>query len=200
MKIILAKEYGNEAKMKISKIFVDGFYQWLNYFSKDKDILTKAFSHMFNLDIFYVAVIDGEIAGIAACSDGKAASVHLERAELKKHLGFFMGNLTYFILKKEFEEKAYPFEITNGMGLVEFVATSTNHRGQGVASEIMKHIFSSTPHYTYALEVADTNTNAVKLYEKLGYSEFLRIKQKHSKQSGVNNLVYMKYIKPTTNS
>ncbi|MDF2949301.1 MAG: hypothetical protein K0R07_1332 [Sedimentibacter sp.] len=34
MKIILACEYGNEAKIKISKIFVDGFYQWLNYFSR----------------------------------------------------------------------------------------------------------------------------------------------------------------------
>ena len=198
MKIILASEYGNEAKIKISKIFVDGFYQWLNFFSKDKDKLTKAFSHMFNLEIFYVAVIDGEIAGIAACTDGKAASVHLDRAELRKHLGFFMGTLTFYILKREFEEKGYPFEITNGMGMVEFVATSTKYRGQGVASEIMKYIFNTTPYDVYSLEVADTNTNAVKLYEKLGYSEFLRIKQKHSKQSGVNNLVYMKCFKPTT--
>lgn len=40
-----------------------------------------------------------------------------------------------------------------------------------------------------------TNMKAVKLYEKLGYSEFLRIRQKHSKQIGVNNLVYMKILK-----
>ncbi len=200
MRIILASEFGNEAKIKISKIFVDGFYQWLKFFSKDKDKLTKAFSHMFNLETFYIAVIDGEIAGITACTDGKVPSVHLKRQELQKHLGFFMGTLTFFILKKEFEEKVYPFEITNSMGLVEFVATSSKYRGQGVASEIMKYIFNSTTYDVYALEVADTNTNAVKLYEKLGYWEFLRIKQKHSKQSGVNNLVYMKYLKPTTNS
>ena len=195
MKIIKASEYGNEAKIKISKIFVDGFYQWLKFFSKDKDKLTKAFSHIFNLETFYVAVIDGEIAGMAACTDGKLASVHLDRSELKKHLGFIMGTITFHILKREFEEKTYPFEITRSMGLVEFVATSTNHREKGVASAIMNHIFNSTPYDVYELEVADTNTNAVKLYEKLGYSEFLRIKQKHSKQSGVNNLVYMKYLK-----
>ncbi|MFA5527026.1 MAG: GNAT family N-acetyltransferase [Peptostreptococcales bacterium] len=200
MKIIRANEFGNDTKIKISKIFVDGFYQWLNFFSKDKDKLTKAFSHMFNLEFFYVAIIDGEIAGIAACADGKVPSVHLKSQELKKHLGFFMGIITYFILKREFEQKLYPFEITKGMGMVEFVATSTKFRGQGVASAIMKHILDSTPYDVYALEVADTNIKAIKLYEKLGYSEFLRIKQKHSKQSGVNNLVYMKCLKTTTNS
>lgn len=195
MKIIRASEFGNDTKMKISEIFVDGFFQWLHFFSKDKGKLVKAFSHMFNLEAFYVAVIDGEIAGITACTDGKVSSVHLESKELKKHLGFFRGIIAYFILKREFEEKPYPFEIEKGMGMVEFVATSKKYRGKGVASAIMNHIFDSTPYDIYVLEVADTNTNAVKLYEKLGYTEFLRIKQKHTKQSGINYLVYMKYAK-----
>lgn len=195
MKIIRASEFGNDTKMKISEIFVDGFFQWLNFFSKDKDKLAKAFSHMFNLKVFYVAVIDGEIAGITACTDGKVSSVHLESKELKKHLGFFMGTIAYSVLKREFEEKQYPFEIKKGMGMVEFVATSIKYRGQGVATAIMNYIFESTPYGVYALEVADTNTNAIKLYERLGYTEFVRIKQKHSKRSGVNHLVYMKYLK-----
>lgn len=197
MKIIRASEFDNDAKMKISKIFVDGFYQWLVFFSKDKDKLTNAFRHMFNLDVFYVAVIDGDIAGIMACTDGKVPSVHLESKELKKYLGYFRGTIAYSILKHEFEEKKYPFEIEKDMGMVEFVATSINHRGQGVATVIMNYIFDSTPYNVYALEVADTNTNAVKLYEKLGYKEFLRIKQKHNKHSGINHLVYMKYTKNT---
>jgi len=100
MKILCASEFGNDTKMKISKIFVDGFFQWLNFFSKDKDKLTKAFSHMFNLEVFYVAVIDDEIAGIAACTDGKVSSIHLESKELKKHMGFFMGTITYSVLKR----------------------------------------------------------------------------------------------------
>lgn len=195
MKIIRASEFGNDAKMKISEIFVDGFYQWLIFFSGDKEKLSKAFQHMFNLEVFYVAVIDDEIAGIAACTDGKVSSVKLEGKELKKHLGFFMGTIAYIILKREFEEKQYPFRIEKGMGMVEFVATSTKYRGQGVATAIMHYIFSVTPYDLYALEVADTNTNAVNLYEKIGFAEFFRVKQKYSKKSGVNNLVYMKYTK-----
>ena len=197
MKIIRAVEFGHDAKLKISKIFVDGLYQWLRFFSKDKNKLQKAFTHMFNLDVFYVAVIDGGIAGMAACTDGKAASVHLQRKELKKHLGFLMGTITYYILKNQFEQKPYPFEIERGVGAVEFVATSNEFRGQGVATAMMKHIIDSSPYDEYVLEVADTNTIAVRLYEKLGYKEFLRIKHKHSKRSGVDYLVYMKYSKKT---
>lgn len=195
MKIIRASEFGNDVKMKISEIFVDGFYQWLIFFSGDKEKLSKAFQHMFNLEVFYVAVIEDEIAGITACTDGKVSSVQLDGKELKKHLGFIMGTIAYFVLKREFEEKQYPFRIEKGMGMVEFVATSVKYRGQGVATAIMHHIFSVTPYDLYALEVADTNTNAVKLYEKIGFTEFFRVKQKYSKRSGVNNLVYMKYTK-----
>ena len=78
---------------------------------------------------------------------------------------------------------------------IEFVGTAINHRSKGVASSIMKYIFDNTEYIKYVLEVADTNYNAIRLYEKLGFKEFLRIKQKHSKHSGVNYLVYMECYK-----
>lgn len=195
MKIVRANKMGNDAKINMSKIFVDGFYQWLRYFSKDKKKLTKAFSHIFNPDVFYLAVINGEIAGMIACTDGKVPSARLNSKELRKHLGFIMGTITYLILKREFEDRKYPFEITKDMGMVEFVATSTKYRGKGVATAIMNEIFETNTYQEYVLEVADTNTTAFKLYEKLGFAEFLRIKQKNSKRSGVNHLVYMKLVK-----
>ena len=193
MKVMLAREYGEDASIQISQIFVEGFYQWLKFFSKDKEKLINAFKHIFNLDVIYVAVIDDKIAGMTACNDGKEKTIHFNKKELKEYLGFLMGNITYYVLRKEFITKTYPFPITVGMGSIEFVATSTDHRSKGVATSIMKHIFENTSFKDYVLEVADTNTNAVNLYTKLGYKEFMRIKEKHSKQSGINYLVYMKY-------
>lgn len=195
MNVIRAAEYDEKIRDKISSIFVDGFYQWLKFFSKDKQKLTNAFLHMFNLNVFYTAAVDNETVGIAACTYGKTPSVKLDRSEFKAHLGLFMGTIAYRILRNEFERKQYPFAVEKGMGMVEFVATSSKYRGQGVASAIIKHIFDHTPYSVYVLEVADTNSNAVKLYEKLGFTEFMRVKQKHSKRSGVNYLVYMKYTK-----
>ncbi|HNW04445.1 MAG TPA: N-acetyltransferase [Oscillospiraceae bacterium] len=193
--ILIASKYSKDVSDKISKIFVDGFYQWLLYFSKDKKKLMNAFSHMFNTNIFYVALSDGQLCGIAACSDGKAKSVHLEKRKLQKHLGLVKGTIAYVILKREFEEKQYPFPIEPDTGFIEFVATSPEYRGQGVASEIITNIFKETPHTNYVLEVADTNYNAVNLYTKLGFKEFKRVAEKHSKRSGINYLVYMRYIK-----
>lgn len=193
--IQLASKYPNNANNKISKIFVDGFYEWLHYFSKDKTKLTNAFSHMFNPGVFYIACLNGEICGMAACNDGKMKSVQLEKKELKKHLGFVRGTIAYAILKHEFEEKQYPFPIEPDMGCIEFVATSPEYRGKGVASEIITHIFKTTSYTNYVLEVADTNLNAVNLYTKLGFQEFKRVEEKHSNKSGINYLVYMKYIK-----
>ncbi len=192
MEIKRASELGNEVRGKISDIFVGGFYQWLKYFSKDMDKLSHAFAHMFLLENFYVAIIDGEPAGIAACSDGKTPSIRINTAEFCRHLGLFMGTIAGIMLRKELEHHPYPFPIEKSCGSVEFVATHKDYRGKGVASAIIQHIFSVTPYSSYVLEVADTNAPAVSLYQRLGFAEIMRVPQKHSKQSGINFLVYMK--------
>ncbi|MBG9586016.1 GNAT family N-acetyltransferase [Cytobacillus firmus] len=194
MNIIRACEAKGNIRNEMSVIFVDGFYQWLNYFSKDKAKLYRTFAHMFNTEVFYTTTVDNHISAIAACTNN-TPSVKLKYSEFRKHLGLIMGSIAYIILSKEFEKKQYPFQISENMGAIEFVATSVNYRGQGMAAELLKTIMDSTSYCEYVLEVADTNTNAIKLYEKLGFAEFMRIPQKHSEKSGVNNLVYMKHVK-----
>lgn len=197
MEIKRANEIGESARKKVSDIFVNGFIQWLQYFSKDTEKLSLAFAHMFILEAFYVGVADGELAGIAACTDGKEPPIRLQPRELRRHLGFIKGSIAGMVLKRELENHPYPFPIEPGTGSIEFVATDGNYRGQGVASAIIRHIILNTSYRAYVLEVADTNTPAIRLYEKLGFREFLRIPHKPSQQSGVNHLVYMKYEKET---
>lgn len=196
-KIVRADTIGHEpeTKAQMGRIFVDGFYQWLKYFSKDKNRLKDTLSHMFNLDVFYVVLIDDKIAGIAALNDGTLPTVELDKREFRKHLGFIMGSFAYMMLKKEFVDTNYPFERTESTGYVEFVATAPEYRGQGVASALLKHFFSLPGFTEYVLEAADTNENAVRLYEELGFIEFKRVEMKNKKQSGVNFLLYMKYTK-----
>ncbi|TYR81895.1 GNAT family N-acetyltransferase [Priestia megaterium] len=194
MEIKHASELGENSKKKISEIFVDGFGQHFTFFSKNNKKLIDAFEHMFVMDVFYAAIIDGEITSITACTNGKGSSVYLNKKELRKHLGFYKGTLAYMFLKPEFQKP--PIETGDEIASVEFVATASKFRGKGAATAIMNHLFSLPQYNEYVLEVADTNTSAVKSYEKLGYKEFKRVKQKHSKRSGVNDLVYMKYRKP----
>lgn len=192
MEIMRASVLGDDVRKQVSDLFVAGFMQWLQYFSKDAEKLSRAFAHMFVLDAFYVARIDGESAGIAACTDGKMPPVHIQASELRRHLGLIRGSVAAMVLKKELENHPYPFPVTPGTGSIEFVATGTSHRGKGVASGIIRHILANEPYANFILEVADTNRAAVSVYEKLGFQEFLRIAHKHSKQSGINHLVYMR--------
>ena len=76
--IVKADEVDLDVRTKMSEIFAEGFTQWLVFFSKDKNIIAKAFAHMFLLDEFYVAIANDKVAGVMACTDGKTASVKIK--------------------------------------------------------------------------------------------------------------------------
>ncbi|SDC13720.1 Acetyltransferase (GNAT) family protein [Paenibacillus sp. UNCCL117] len=185
-----------DARAQMADIFADGFTQWLGYFSKDRSIIAQAFAHMFVLDQFYLAMSDGQVAAMAACTDGKATSVRLDARLLRKHLGLLKGSLAAFFLKKEFEGL-----LDNPDGdacSIEFVGTALPFRGQGAASHLLGHIVRHTSYRTYLIEeVADTNTPAMKLYQKLGFQEYKRkaLPEKLARKNGIHHLVSLKYVK-----
>jgi len=185
-----------DVRGQMAQIFAEGFAQWLGYFSKDKNIIAKAFSHMFILDQFYVAIENNKVAGMTACTDGKALSVQLNKKELRRHLGFFKGSIAGIVLKKEFEAPYENFPVNTGS--IEFVGTASEFRGQGIATQIIKYIMENTTYSEFLIEeVADTNIPAMRLYEKLGFEEYKRkpIPEKIAKRNGINNLLSLKYVK-----
>ena len=192
MEIRRASELGVDIRPQLSSLFVDSFGQWLTYFSKDKDKLKRAFSHAFVLDAFFVAIVNGKVAGMAAVTDGVSPSMKLNGTELRRHLGFITGSLAHKMLYRELENHPYPFKLLENECSLEFVAVSQAHRGEGIAFAILSEIFERTAYASYVLEAADTNLPAVTLYKKLGFEEFCRVKVKHTKHSGINALVYMR--------
>lgn len=196
IEVKLASEIGigDSTRQQISHVFVDSFGEHLAFFSKDTNKLEKAFEHMFVLEVFYVAVLDGEIAGITTCSEGNMNVINHNKQELIKHLGFFKGTIANMVFKREFQKP--PRETGDRIANVGFVATAAKHRGKGVATAIMNHLFSLPKYKKYILEdIADNNTSALNLYKKLGFKEFIRVKQKHSRFSGINYYLSMNYIK-----
>ena len=191
--VIRADKIDIDVRNQMSQIFADGFTQWLGYFSKDKNVIAKAFSHMFVLDQFYVATVENKIAGMVACTDCKTLSVRLNKRELRKHLGVVKGSVAGIVLKKEFES---PFKSPQAdTGSIEYVGTASEFRGIGVASQIIKYIFENTPYSEYIIEeVADTNIPAMNLYNKIGFEEYKRtpVPPKNVKKIGINYLISLK--------
>lgn len=194
LKVVRADQAELDARLGISEIFAEGFTQWLVFFSKDPKRIAAAFAHMFILDQFYVAVSNGRVVGMAACTDGTSLSVRLDKKELRKHLGFIKGSMAGIFLKKEFEAPLnYP---SPSVGSIEFVGTAAEFRAQGVASQIIRYILEHTSYQEYVIkEVADTNIPAMKLYHKLGFNEYDRkpVPAYRAKKIGINHFVSLRY-------
>ncbi|TDD42567.1 GNAT family N-acetyltransferase [Saccharopolyspora elongata] len=184
-------ELGEEYRTAIAEVYVDGFGEHLEYFSKDRRKLVETFEHMLVLDLFHVALVDGRPAAIAACTDGVEVSTRHDARVLRKHLGLIKGTIADIGFRREFKQswaRAEP-----GTASIEFVATAAAFRGRGVATALLRHMLAFPQFKTYVLEdIADTNAPALGLYEKLGFREFKREKVRHTKRTGINAYVSMR--------
>ncbi|MEQ4724656.1 GNAT family N-acetyltransferase [Nonomuraea sp. B19D2] len=188
-----AADLGESHRRAITRIFVDGFGPDLSYFSKDPDKLTDALAHMLVLDLFYVGLVHGESAGIVACTDGRQRAVRHDVRELRRRLGLVKGTIAHLSFSREFE-KPLPYA-RERMASLEFVATGPAFRGQGVASAIIQHLLALPQYDEYVLDtIADINTPALRLYEKLGFTEFKRTKVHHAKITGIGAYVGMRLV------
>ncbi|XOJ01676.1 GNAT family N-acetyltransferase [Paenibacillus polymyxa] len=194
--VVRADRAGVEVRNQMAEIFADGFSQWLTYFSKDRDVTAKAFAHMFVLDQFYVALAGDRVAAFGACTDCQSFSLELQSALLRRHLGWFKGSMAALILKREFQK---PFvDPPAETGSVEFIGTALSFRGQGAASAVIKHMLVHLPYRNYLIEeVADTNVPAIRLYEKLGFTEYKRksLSPRQARISGINHMVSLRLKK-----
>jgi len=184
-----ASDFDKDVRNEMTEMFVDGFGQWLTFFSKDRGKLIDTFNHIFLLDNFFIAFENEKVVGMVGCTESNKSTIRLDKREFIKNLGFFKGIISYYILKKAFSKQTPGADI--GIGSIECVATSQEYRGRGIATTIINHIFEESDYNEFILEVADTNIPAMNLYKKIGFEEYARIKQKFAKQSGVNYLVYL---------
>jgi ribosomal protein S18 acetylase RimI-like enzyme len=181
-----------DPRPQMGRIFAEGFYQWLKYFTKDKGKLSRAMAHIFDLSRFYATVQGESIMAITACTDSKTPPISLDKKTLCSELGFIVGRITYVQLTKHLVNHKIPFELSPQTGYIEYVATAPEHRGKGAAFGLITHIMDVSGYTEYVLEVAGKNAPAIKLYEKLGYVEFKRVPA--PKGSGEQHLVYMRKI------
>jgi ribosomal protein S18 acetylase RimI-like enzyme len=185
-----ALDCGEGVRHKISRIFVESFYQYLSFFAKDKEKLAGAFAHAFTIEHLFAALIDGEIAGMAFCSDktNMGNIIASRPGEMIKHLGLYKGIAASIVFKLEFEQISSDLSAaTERTACIDFIATLPEYRGRGAASAIIKHI-CALPQYDefLILDVADVNTGAIRLYESLGFVQFRRTEKHYSKSIGIN--------------
>ena len=168
-------------------------------FKKDFDVLCKnthtvatAISTGIQISKFYVTESENEVIGIVAISDCNGRAAATDIASYKKNFGFIKGNIANLVLKEEFES---PLDYPPTTGYIEFVAVRNTYQRKGIATSMLKESMIQSSYEDYVLDVTDVNTAAIRCYSALGFKEFKRVKEKHSKQKGFSAKIYMKYQK-----
>ncbi len=191
IKIKRAIELGDKANQILSKIFVDSYYDELKEISKDRKKLYRAFEHTFLLGYTYIAFINNEAVGFISCTNGCNRSMLIDSKVFRKEFGFIKGSIISKILISNFTKE--PLKSGYKIGFIDNVATSPSSQGNGVGTALIKHVLNFSRYNHYVLEVSDNNSSAIHLYSKLGFTEFDRVKFKHTKKHSINHLLWLEH-------
>jgi len=206
MEIKKATKLDDNIRGEISQLFVDAFgkdiFAQILKMKNGRESLIAASAHMFALEHAYLALIDGEPAGIVACVPQNGAFIKIRKREFIKHFGLITGFMIAYQFGRAFKSplsKIPDAQATSKTATIELVATNEQYRGKGIATSLLNYVHALPEYDSYVLEVFDTNTNAYELYKRLGYKEIHRQKASKLAQKGLG-LNYFLYLKYTQNS
>lgn len=189
IKVKIPRDNCKKDQEDMAKIFVEGFYDKFSGLCNDKEILINILMGSFCSDSLYIAYINDKAVGIIATSDKSKKVLSLDKKRFRTHLGFLKGTIAYRIFEKEFNR---PFNYLGNAGYIEFITTLPEARGKNVAKTLLKFLIEDKKYSQLILEVGDTNKIALNFYEKMGFGEFERKKEKYPKQTGFNERILMK--------
>lgn len=185
-----ASELGEAARDRITEVLVTSFADDFSYFSKDPQVLVKAFAHMLDLDKFWVATVDGEPAGIASVTTEQEECFAPDAVESRRHFGRIKGRINHAIITSQF--LGAPPNARKGLAEIAFVAAAPEFQGQGVGTALIRRILEEPQFDEFLLrEIKDTNEAALGLYRKLGFTEYERRPVKFAKRAGFSDYVSM---------
>lgn len=186
-------ELGEGYRRRIAEVYVRSFAEDFVTFSRDPGKLADAFEHMLLLERFYIALMDGEPAGLASFTEVDQTLFAARWREIRRHLGPVRGLLGYVVVRGWFRrasEGARP-----GLAEIGFVSTEPAYQGRGVATALLRHLLALPGYREYVLEdIKDTNAPALAVYTKLGFTVYKRRKVRFARRAGFTELVSMKLV------
>lgn len=167
--ISIQKTIPTEQKQRAAELFDQAFGAKLAVAIADEEKRKSIFAESFFLDFAFTATSDHTLIGLAGFSTSEGSLTRgLTYKKLLSHLGFLKGNRAALILSF-FERKARASEL-----LMDGIVVDEKYRGQGIGSLLFDALFQFAQDQNYRtirLDVIDTNPDAKRLYQKLGFVE-----------------------------
>ena len=155
-------------KEQLIEIFIDGFGHLLT-FSKDKEQLKELYKNAFNPDYTLAYIEDGSVLGMIGIATNVMRPLKLLQEDCIKCFGKFKGNMVC----KQMNSISQGQVIKGDKDLyIDILATSKSARNKGIATKLLKYCFELPEYNSYYIEVLSKNSNAKKLYEKMGFIQY----------------------------
>lgn len=189
-----ADRLGETFRRPTAEVLARGFAEDFAFFSKDPDRVADAFAHMVIMDRFYVALADGEPAGLASITTGNEECFAPHWSQLRRHLGAVHGTVSYFVVRSQFLGSSP--EARQGLAEIGFVTTAPEYQNRGVATALMRHLLELPDYDEYILsDIKDTNAPALKIYHKLGFVEYRRRPVRCARRAGFSDYVSLRLVR-----
>ncbi|WP_072312902.1 GNAT family N-acetyltransferase [Agrococcus sp. Marseille-P2731] len=184
---------GEPYRRRITEVYVRAFADDFAGFSRDTSKLADAFEHMLLLERFFVALVDGEPAGLASLTSGAETLFDPRPAEIRRHLGPVRGRVAAAVIQRWFMPPAK--DQRPHVAEIGFVSTEPAFQGRGVATALLRHLLALPAYSEYVLaEIKDTNAAALGLYAKLGFTIDERRPMRFARQAGFRELISMRLV------
>ena len=155
-------------KNEVVEIFIDGFGHFMT-FTKDRNALRSLFLNALNPFYTYAFVENETVLGILALATNKVRPIKLEKELCINLFGGVKGRILCKQMNAIFQKQV----VTMDTDLyIDVLATSKESRGRGVATRLIEYSLQLQGYEDYYIEVMSKNTNAKRLYEKIGFVEF----------------------------
>ena len=196
IQIVKANKVKKNIKEEMSKLFVCSFFDVFRAICDNKEKLVKVFRHIFDMDCFYVVLLNDEVVGMGAVSDG-SSSINFNKFKFYRYFGLKKGKNIYNHLNNLLVERDYDFEMDEMCGMIEFLAVKEEYRNKKIGFTFVNHVMQDNKYIRYLARVADNNHSALALFENIGFEEFHKeeASEYEKKNLGVSNCLYMIYQK-----
>ena len=149
IKIIKARKANVNIKKEMNKLFIDSFYDYFRTFSDDKEKLSRCLKNVFDLNKFYVVILDEELIAMGACGNGVDSTIKFKKRHFMFSLGISKGKRAYKYFKLIMEDRDYAFDIDKACGMIEFVAVKENYRNKKIAFTLINHMICDNNYKRY---------------------------------------------------
>lgn len=165
-RIIVPAESLNEVqKVELVNIFVDSFAYMFAFTNKRED-LVDLFSVSLDYSMMYACLADDKVLGLLGLGTNKKRTVVVDVTTYRSIFGDKSGKMIARIMKMMCGKPVVKLDTDL---YIDFLAVGKNLRGQGIGTLLLDFTFAMPEYKDSYLDVLSKNTEAKKLYERLGY-------------------------------